>query len=178
MHGSINIPTTPLTGLTSGRADDRYREVFTAHRVSVFRLAALLVSDRFVAEEVTAEVFARVLPRWRRGEVNDALPYLRRAVVNEVRSRHRRRGHEQRALARLNGAVAAGAPVDRLELREPLLDALAALPVRQRAVVVLRYHDDLSEAEVARTLGTSVGTVKTHASRGLEQLRRELKEMS
>ena len=142
----------------------------------MFRLATILTSDRFVAEEVTAEVFARVLPRWRRGEVDDALPYLRRAVVNEIRSRHRRRGHEQRALARVDASVVAVEPVDRLELREPLLAALATLPMRQRAVVVLRYHDDLSEAEVARTLGTSVGTVKTHASRGLERLRRALEE--
>ena len=173
MHGSIDITAAALT---VRRADERYRQVFEAHRVAVFRLAVLLTSDRFVAEEVTAEVFARVLPRFRRGEVNDALPYLRRAVVNEVRSRHRRRGHEQRALARVGASVGAGDPVDRLELREGLLVALATLPVRQRAVVVLRYHDDLSEAEVARTLGTSVGTVKTHASRGLEQLRRQLRE--
>lgn len=164
------------TALSVSRADDRYRTIFQSHHAAVFRLAAMLTSDRFVAEEVTAEVFARVLPRWRRGEVNDALPYLRRAVVNEVRSRHRRRGHEQRALARMNGSIGGAQPVDRLELREPLLTALALLPVRQRAVVVLRYHDDLSEAEVARTLGTSIGTVKTHASRGLEQLRRQLRE--
>ena len=173
MHGSIDITTNSLR--VAG-ADDRYRLVFEAHHLSVFRLAAMLTNDRFVAEEVTAEVFARVLPRWRRGEVDKALPYLRRAVVNEVRSRHRRRGHEQRALARVSGSTTTADPVDRLELREPLLAALATLPVRQRAVVVLRYHDDLSEAEVARTLGTSVGTVKTHASRGLEQLRSQLRE--
>ncbi|MCU1359918.1 MAG: SigE family polymerase sigma factor [Ilumatobacteraceae bacterium] len=174
MHGPIDVPSA--THLALRRADDRYRLIFEAHRVAVFRLAAMMTNDRFLAEEVTAEVFARVLPRWRRGEVNDALPYLRRAVVNEMRTRHRRRGNEQRALARVGSAVGVGEPIDRLELRESLLVALASLPVRQRAVVVLRYHDDLSEAEVARTLGTSVGTVKTHASRGLEQLRRQLRE--
>jgi RNA polymerase sigma factor (sigma-70 family) len=61
-------------------------------------------------------------------------------------------------------------------LREPLLVALQSLPARQRAVVVLRYHDDLAEAEVARTLGMSLGTVKSHASRGLEQLRTLMQE--
>ncbi|MBI5087645.1 MAG: sigma-70 family RNA polymerase sigma factor, partial [Actinobacteria bacterium] len=156
MQGPAEIA---ITTHVASRTDVRYREVFETHRVAVFRLAAMLTSDRFVAEEVTAEVFARVLPRFRRGEVHDALPYLRRAVVNEVTSRRRRRGHEQRALARVHAAVRPGEPVDRLELREPLLVALGRLPVRQRAVVVLRYHDDLSEAEVARTLGTSVGTV-------------------
>ncbi len=107
MHGPAEISIT--SSLTS-RADVRYREVFEAHRVAVFRLAALLTSDRFVAEEVTAEVFARVLPRFRRGDVQDALPYLRRAVVNEVTSRRRRRGHEQRALARVHAAVRPGEP--------------------------------------------------------------------
>jgi RNA polymerase sigma factor (sigma-70 family) len=175
MHGPAEISiTTPA----ASRTDARYREVFETHRVAVFRLAAMLTSDRSVAEEVTAEVFARVLPRFRRGDLQDVLPYLRRTVVNEVTSRRRRHGHEQRALARVHAAVQPGQPIDRVELREPLMAALLRLPVRQRAVVVLRYHDDLSEAEVARTLGTSVGTVKTHASRGLDQLRRALEDVS
>jgi RNA polymerase sigma factor (sigma-70 family) len=175
MHGPVEISlVTP--GVS--RADARFREAFETHRVAVFRLAVMLTSDRSVAEEVAAEVFARVLPRFRRGDVQDVLPYLRRAVVNEITSRRRRHGHEQRALARVHAAVPPGEPVDRVELREPLMAALVRLPVRQRVVVVLRYHDDQSAAEVARTLGTSVGTVKTHASRGLEQLRRALEDLS
>jgi RNA polymerase sigma factor (sigma-70 family) len=180
MHRSIDI--SAITLLAGRRAasgvDDRYRLVFEAHRTAVFRLAAMLTGNRFVAEEVSADVFARVLPKFRRGDVTDALPYLRRAVVNEVRSRHRRHGHEQRAMARVGHSAAPPQPVDRLELREPLLVALTALPIRQRAVVVLRYHDDLSEAEVARIMGTSLGTVKTQASRGLNNLRRLLEEKS
>jgi RNA polymerase sigma-70 factor (sigma-E family) len=151
-------------------SDDGFRQVFTEHRTRVFRLAVLMTGNVHVAEEVTAEVFARVLPRWRAGGVTDVLPYLRRAVVNETRSRHRRREHEARAIARW-GAPATIVDTDRVALAEPLLAALRQLPARQRAVVVLRYHDDLSEADVASTLGMAPGSVKSHASRGLAQLR-------
>ena len=158
--------------VTSGELSDGvYSELFVQHRTAIYRLACLLTGDVHVAEEVTAEVFARVLINWRRGAVSEPLPYLRRAVVNEIRSRWRRWGHEQRALSRADVGVDASMQTDRLALREPLVAALAALPPRQRAVVVLRYVEDLSEAEVARVLRSSPGTVKSQASRGLAALR-------
>ena len=142
----------------------------------VFRLAVLMTGNVHVAEEVTAEVFAKVLPKWRSGGVTDPLAYLRRAVVNETRSRHRRREHEARVLARWDGEPTVTTDPDRFALAQPLFAALAQLPDRQRAVVVLRYHDDLSEAEVARTLGMAVGSVKSHGSRGLDRLRSLLEQ--
>ena len=80
--------------------DRLYSELFEAQQASIYRLALMLCGNRDVAEEIVAEVFARVLPKWRQGAVTDPVFYLRRAVVNEVRSRHRRRVNEQRALAR------------------------------------------------------------------------------
>lgn len=156
--------------------DEQYRDVFAAHRVTVFRLAVLLAGDPHVAEEITAEVFARALPRWRGGLIREPLPYLRMAVVNEVRSRHRRRSREQRALARIGTHPDAVREPDRLALADVLIAALMRLPVRQRAVVVLRFHDDLSEVEVGRTLGIAEGTVKSQASRGLAELRTILED--
>ncbi len=156
--------------------DDGFREVFTEHRTRVFRLAVLMTGNAHVAEEVTAEVFVRVLPKWRAGGVTDVLSYLRRAVVNETRSRHRHRQHEARAFARWGGGSSTSVDTDRLALAQPLLAALARLPPRQRAVVVLRYHDDMSEADVAHTLGMAPGSVKSHASRGLAQLRTLLEQ--
>jgi RNA polymerase sigma-70 factor (sigma-E family) len=167
------VPTERTTASAEGDAD--FAEVFSAHRTAVFRLAVLLTGDRHVADEITAEVFARTLPRWRRDVIREPLAYLRRAVVNEVRTRHRRGEREARALSRA-GVDDEHVDVDRLALAEPLVAALGRLPVRQRAVVVLRFHDDLSEADVARTLGMAPGTVKSHASRGLEQLRSLLEE--
>lgn len=162
---------------TASSNDAAFTDLFRRHRDGVFRFAWVLCGSGHVAEEITAEVFARVLPRWRLGGISDPLPYLRRAVLNEVRSRHRRRAHEQRAAAREIAAEQRVAEdVDRLELREPLLEALQRLPVRQRAVVVLRFHDDMSEAEVARIVGSPVGTVKAQTSRGLRTLRTILEE--
>lgn len=151
-------------------ADDDYSAVFANHHAAVFRLAALLAGNEHVAEEVTAEVFARALPKWQREEVSDPLAYLRRAVSNEMRSRWRRRQHERRAASHQRGERA-DVTTDRLELREPLVQALQQLPLQQRTVVVLRYLDDMSEAEVGRTLGVASGTVKSQASRGLARLR-------
>jgi RNA polymerase sigma factor (sigma-70 family) len=149
---------------------DGYADVYLAFQVPVHRLALLLVGDRDVADEVTAEVFAKVLPKWRTGDLDKPLDYLRRAVVNEVRSRFRRRSNERRALVRYAARQNLESDSNQAE-SIVVLTALALLPARQRAVVALRYHDDLSEADVARVLGISIGSVKTHASRGLAQLR-------
>ncbi|MGB8858495.1 MAG: sigma-70 family RNA polymerase sigma factor [Ilumatobacteraceae bacterium] len=163
---ATSVPMVP----SAPSVNDGYSAVFAAHHLAVFRLAALLAGDEHVAEEVTAEVFARVLPRWRRDEVADPLAYLRRAVANEMRSRWRRRAHERRAVEYRRGEGAHEA-TDRLELREPLVRALQQLPLQQRTIVVLRYLDDMSEAQVGRTLRLAAGTVKSQASRGLARLR-------
>jgi RNA polymerase sigma-70 factor (sigma-E family) len=171
-----HVLRVPAGDTAVGEVDREYADLFTAHGRAVFRLAALLCADAYVAEEIAAEVFARVLPRWRRGGVADPLMYLRRATVNEVRSRFRRRGSEVRALERVRRLVVTASESERVDLREPLMLALRRLPVRQRAVVVLRFYDDLSEADVANTLGIAVGTVKSHASQGLTRLRELMKE--
>lgn len=155
--------------------DHAFRDLFEQHHARLHRLACLLIGDAHVADEMTAEVFARVLPVWRAGRVDDPLAYLRRAIVNEARSRHRRRRSERRATERWS-ARPAYEPASPSPLDRPVVAALRRLPPRQRAVVVLRFHDDLSEAEVARTLGMSVGSVKSQASRGLATLRTILQE--
>jgi RNA polymerase sigma factor (sigma-70 family) len=166
-----------LVAFTS--SDRGYADLFADHHRSIYRLAFVLCGDGDMAEEITAEVFARVLPKWRRGGITDPVFYLRRAVINEVRSRHRRRANQQRALARhavrqdasQEGPAAFG-------LSGPLVAALQQLSVRHRTVVVLRFHDDLSEADVARLLGSPIGTIKAQTSRALAALRTLLEEQS
>ena len=178
MTQSAADQSTRASALVPFVASDRpYADLFAEHQRAIYRLALMLCGDAYIAEEITAEVFARVLPKWRRGGVTDPVFYLRRAVINEVRSRHRRRTNEQRALAR-HAARQQHMQQDTatLGLSDPLVAALQQLSVRHRTVVVLRFHDDLSEAEVARLLGSPVGTIKAQTSRAIAALRTLLEE--
>ena len=161
------------------RADeiDEFSALFAAHQRSVYQLAFLLCGDRSLAEEATAEVFAKVYRRWDRARPDDPGAYLRRAVVNQVRGRFRRLRLERANSDRRSGDDRGARPfedwsADRDELRR----ALMVLPPKQRAAIVLRYFEDLPEAEVADVLGISVGTVKGYVSRGLDRLRQLLDE--
>jgi len=157
-------------------AADRYGELYRVHLEPLLRFAWLLCGDMHRAEDVVAEVFARVYPQWRRGKVTDPRAYLRRAVVNEVTSRGRRRRLEAREERRRSAGRGAGHPYEHVAERDVVVRALRRLPVRQRTVVVLRFYDDLSEREVAELLGVAVGTVKSHTSRALERLRADIEE--
>jgi RNA polymerase sigma-70 factor (sigma-E family) len=151
---------------------ETFDELYGRHATPALRLAVLLVGDRARAEDLVAEAFARVLPRWRKGEVLDFGPYLRTAVVNEFRSRLRR---EARA-PELGPVVEVEDLSELVADRAALADALRRLPDRQRAAIVLRYFEDLPERDTAELLGCSVGTVKSSVSRGLARLRDLLEE--
>jgi RNA polymerase sigma-70 factor (sigma-E family) len=150
-------------------------EEFAASRVSaLLRFAVVLTGDRALAEDVVQEVLIRVHAKWRRISGLDAPePYVRRMVVNEYLSWRRR-------WARL---VPQAEPPDRRTVpdiahqyaeRDALLSELGKLPPRQRAVLVLRYYEGLSDAEIADALGCAPGTVRGYASRALTSLRVEL----
>lgn len=149
-----------------------FAEVFNAHHRRAVRLAWLLTGDPHVAEDVVADAFAKVWVQWERGRVDDVGPYLRRAVVNQANSRGRRKLLERREEQRRSGDDR-GVRLhdDHLADRDEVWQALGMLPPRQRQTVVLRYYEDLSEADTAETLGVSVGTVKSQVSRGLDRLR-------
>ncbi|WP_076816040.1 SigE family RNA polymerase sigma factor [Pseudofrankia asymbiotica] len=144
----------------------------TADRL--LRSAVLLTGDRGAAEDLLQVALERTYRHWRRIGAEAPEAYIRRALVNASISRwRRRRFHEVPLLT--EGRWAADTRVadhaEALSQRDGLVRALLTLPPRQRAVIVLRYLDDLSEADVAATLGCSVGSVKSHASRGLARLR-------
>jgi RNA polymerase sigma factor (sigma-70 family) len=143
------------------------------------RLAYLVGGDRGIAEDAVSNAVSRVLPRWRAGRVREPVVYLRRAVVNEVLGALRRRGNERRAYGRVadddGDARDLGADVAHRDL---LRRALRELSVEQRAVLVLRFFDDLTEAQTAAVLRISAGTVKSRTARALERLRGVLAEES
>ena len=139
------------------------------------RIARLLVSDPDVADDLVAETVARTLPKWRSGRVGDDGAYLRRVLVNLAAKRWKRldMGRRRDSAAREWWSASADVAGDTVE-RDQTMRALAKLPIRRRAVVVLRFYDDLSEAEIAALMGTSVGTVKSQLSKALGQLREDL----
>ena len=151
-------------------------ELYAAHRLGLVRLAVLLVDDLASAEDVVQDAFASLARR--PDAVRDpskALAYLRVSVVNAARSTLRRRRtaraysppHDPSPPTPEDSAVLAEEP------RE-VIDALQRLAPRQREVLVLRYWSHLSEAEIARTLDISPGTVKSPASRALVALEKAM----
>jgi len=156
-------------------ADAAVEELYAAHWRRLVRLSVLLVGDVGTAEEVVQDAFVAMHGRWGRlREPDKALAYLRQAVVNRSRSALRHRGVVHRHAARQTDPDPAP-PADTGALagdrRAAVLEALGALPRRQREVLALRYYLDLSEADIAMTLGISRGAVKAHASRGSARLR-------
>jgi RNA polymerase sigma-70 factor (sigma-E family) len=164
-----------LAMVRTGVDRDSFATVFNAHHRQAVRLAYLLTSDPHQAEDVAAEAFAKVYVRWQRGEVRDVGAYLRRAVANEANSKLRRRYLERREAQRRTGDDRGVRLTDeRAAEHDQVWQAIQRLPDRQRRAVVLRYYEDLSEAETAEILGCSVGTVKSQVSRGLTRLQQLL----
>jgi RNA polymerase sigma-70 factor (sigma-E family) len=150
-------------------AEHPLQELYRDEYRSLVRLASLLIDDVGTCEEVVQDAFANALSRW--STVRDpakAPAFIRSAVLNGARSRLRRRvvalRHPQ--LPPPDVASAEGATVD----HDEVIRRLRALPQRQMEALVLRYYLDLPEAEIATTMGVSVGSVKTHLHRGLAAL--------
>jgi RNA polymerase sigma-70 factor (sigma-E family) len=146
------------------------------HAQALCRGAFLLTGDRHLAEDLVQTALAKVAPRW--GGVvakGDPGPYVRTVIVRQAIAWRRRRWRGEVPTAPLpdtGGTDHTGA----VDGRERLRRALLAVPRRQRAALVLRFYDDLSEAETARVMGCSVGTVKSQTAKGLARLRAVLDE--
>ena len=155
--------------MTRPPTDAEFTELVHASWASLYRTAYLLVGDRGEAEDLVQTALAKTYASW--GRVRDvaAAPgYARVALVNTASSWFRRKAwRNERPTDRLPDVVHETDPTD----RPALVDALAQLAPRQRAVVVLRYYEDLSVAETARALGCTEGTVKSQTSDGLARLR-------
>jgi RNA polymerase sigma-70 factor (sigma-E family) len=163
-------------------ADEAVTRLFAAHYRQLVRLAALLLGETGIAEEVVQDAYVRLHQHWwRLREPDRALGYLRTSVVNGARSALRHRGVAQRYAAGLRPpADMPSAEMQVLDSVEnaTLLHALRRLPARQRETLVLRYYADLSEAEIAEAMGISRGAVKSHAARGIAALRQTVERMS
>lgn len=152
--------------------DAEFESLFHVHAQRVVRLAALLGADD--PEDVAQEAFCRLYAA--RERVDDrVVAYLNRIVVNEVRSRHRRRETARRApLHLVQPYVVTESTTGAYAERSAVIDAVNALPPRKREALVLRYWLDLPLAEIADAMSVRLGTVKSLLSRGIEALANEL----
>lgn len=152
-----------------------FDEFFRATWPRLFRTAYAVAGDAASAEDALQAAFAKAYASWRRVSRTDhPEAYVRRMVVNEILGTRRRawwqreRPHES---AEPPGSVVS--PELDLVNRDAVWTAVQALPPRQRAVIVLRYYEDLSEEQIADVLGCTRGTVKSQASAALANLRRD-----
>jgi RNA polymerase sigma-70 factor (sigma-E family) len=152
-----------------GRAS--FEELYAAHTPDARRIAYLLTGDSAQAEDITQEAFIRVLGRFADLRNPQAFrTYLMRTVVSLTKNHFRRR-----SLERSHARVEVPSPPTEPDRNDDLFDALKRLPERQRAALVLRYCEDLSEHHTAEILDTSTKAVKSLVTRGLNTLRAEVK---
>ena len=150
-------------------AEQQFTEFATLAAPRLRRTAFLLCGDWHTAEDLTQTALAKVFVSWRRISRKDAVQaYATRTLLNSYLAGRRRKRVTEVLQGRLPDRAA---PPQAPELRLMMLDALAVLPPRARAVVVLRYWEDLSVEQVADLLGCSTGNVKSQSARALDKLR-------
>jgi RNA polymerase sigma-70 factor (sigma-E family) len=150
---------------------ERFREFVDARWNALLRLANLLTGgDRHEAEDLVQIALMKALGRW--GHIDDPEGYVRKVMYRHQISRWRlRRPHREPTFAVLPEERDVADRTSAVDLRVSVAEALTRLTPRQRAMLVLRYFEDLSETEVASVLGCSVGTVRSTTHRSLTRLR-------
>src|SRR5690349_8298137 len=154
--------------------EDEFREFVAARSSALLRTAYLLAGDWATAEDLLQTALTKTYLAWKRlGEIEAVEPYARRGLVNTATSWWRRRWHGERPTEFLPERAAPDRLDEQLN-RDLLWKHVKALPARQRAVLVLRFYEDMSEAQTAALLNISPGTVKSQTSRALGTLRQRL----
>ena len=151
-----------------------FEEFVAARGDRLYRAAWLLTGDAHAAEDLLQTVLARVWPKWSRIAGDNPEAYARRALVNTYASWWRRRWRGETPTRDLPDVIAVRDVFAEVDLEQSLAAAVRRLPPRQRAVVVLRYFEDLSVEETAQVLGCRPGTVKSQAAKALRILRGHL----
>jgi RNA polymerase sigma-70 factor (sigma-E family) len=170
----------PLPGRTA-TTDDAITVLHREQYRSLVRLASLLLGDVGASEEVVQDAFVKLQLRWGGlRDISKAPAYLRSAVLNGARSRLRHKKVRERYDARRSASAADAASAESgamaSEDHRRVVAALRRLPDRQREALALKFYLDLSEAEIADSMGCSTGSVKTHVHRGIATLTTLLEE--
>jgi RNA polymerase sigma-70 factor, ECF subfamily len=155
-------------------AEQEFRDFVAARGAALHRTAYLIVGDWALAEDLVQTALVKTYLAWRRlGGIAAVEPYTRKVLLNTATSGFRRRWRGERPTADLPPVPVTDGAQERAE-RDRVWQVVRSLPPRQRAVLVLRYYEDLSEAETARLLDISVGTVKSQCARAMDTMRQRL----
>jgi RNA polymerase sigma-70 factor (ECF subfamily) len=156
--------------------EEEFREFVAVRSAALLRTAYLLAGDWGAAEDLLQVALTKTYLAWKKlGHIDAVEPYARRVLVNTATSWWRRRWHGEKPTETLPERPVSDGLEARVE-REALWRHVKELPTRQRAVLVLRFYEDMSEADTAALLGVSVGTVKSQCARALAALRTRLGE--
>jgi RNA polymerase sigma-70 factor (sigma-E family) len=159
----------------TSQGDDReaaFAEFAAGAQASLLRTAVLLTGDRHTAEDLVQSALIRVYLRWGRSDSWDSpVAYARKTLVNLYATWRRRSWHGEVPYAAPGDTGEQGDHAEHVVAHRQVVRALAALPRRQRAVLVLRFFEDMSVEEAAEVLGCSPGTVKSRTGRAIQRLR-------
>ncbi|MBA2559462.1 MAG: SigE family RNA polymerase sigma factor [Propionibacteriales bacterium] len=151
-----------------------FSALVAARSPALLRTAYVIVGDRQLAQDLLQEALVKAYVAWPRlRETTKAEAYVRRTIVTTAISWRRRRSFHERPVDPLPDAKSPD-QTDRLAIQDDLWEHVRALPTRQRAALVLRYYEDLTEAETAELMGCSVGTVKSQVAAALGKLRERI----
>jgi len=157
--------------MVSRREDEEFDAFMTASWPSLYHTAVLMTGNAQLAEDLLQNTMGKVYKSWRRvSRAEHPRAYARTILANEVTSWWRRRSSYELPVDSLPEPASTSGIEEQIVDADLMWQALSRLPARQRAVVVLRYYEDLSGAEIAATLGISEGAVKSHAHRALRTL--------
>jgi RNA polymerase sigma-70 factor (sigma-E family) len=151
--------------------EEEFAEFVAVALPGLLRFGHVLTGNAAAAEDLVQTALGRSLRAWRLRRIEDPRAFVRKVMVNSYASWHRRHGGREWAVADpARGSVTAEDHACRVDDRDAMWRALRELPPRQRAVIVLRYYEDLTEAEIAAVMGVTTGTVKSQAARALRRL--------
>ncbi|GAB2691806.1 SigE family RNA polymerase sigma factor [Kitasatospora kifunensis] len=161
------------------REPEGFQEYVRGRQRSLLRSAYLITGDPHLAHDLVQSALVRAWPRWERiSRLENVDGYVYRVLVTTWTSWKRRRWHGEIPHGQVPDGAAVADPQDTSAERVTVAEALRALPPRQRAVVVLRFYADLTEAQTAEAMGCSVGTVKSQTAKALAALRRSAAAMT
>jgi RNA polymerase sigma-70 factor (sigma-E family) len=166
------VETQRVASRDSVAGQDAFRDYVAGRSARLLKTAWLLTGDWHLAEDLLQTALAKTSIAWQRIERHESVDaYVRRALVTTYASWWRRKWRAETPTSDLPDRQSGHDDYNEVDVRESVRRALVELSPRQRAVVVLRYFEDLSEADTAAALGCSVGAVKSHTSRALSKLR-------